>query len=177
MEDMNAPENLEKIIQFLEAANSGKQIKYKWNNETDWFNAKVTDFQFEDFLGTRGRKCKAVEFKEKVPKLTDSDYYLITKALNWLLDHNLISTATNDYGKQTRDILDKMRDRNIQDEKGKYTEMIKVLKQMKKGKRFEHHEWNNRWDPISLNWNIYPLNEAIKNGEVREIIKGNKNER
>ncbi len=164
---MEDKEKLKKIIEMISAANSGKQLEQRYKGDRKFFKRKVYEMTFDSFYRDI---YKVSEFKENIPKLTEAEYFFVIDVLNWVKNHNLGYEAGGRSG-DIDSIVKKLRNRNISEEKGKYSKLLKVLRGMKQGKQYEYKDLSG-WSPVTLSMNIYPLNELVKEGKVREK-KGN----
>lgn len=157
-------EDYNKIIKIIGAANRGKQIHQRYKGDRKFFKRKASHMTFDSFYRDI---YKITEFKEKVPKLTETEYFFLLDALRWIKEHNFaMDIGHSDVN--IDDLMKKLGNRNISEETGKYTDLLKVIRGMRDGKKYEYKDFNG-WNEITLNMNIEPLNDIIKEGKIREI--------
>lgn len=157
-------EDYNKIIKILGAANRGKQLHQRYKGDRKFFKRKASYMTFDSFYRDF---YKITEFKEKVPKLTEDEYFFLLDTLRWVKEHNFVMDIRNS-DIDVDGLIKKLGNRNISEETGKYTELLKVIRGMRDGKKYEYKDFNG-WNEITLNMNIDPLNDIIKEGKIREV--------
>jgi len=157
-------EDYSKIIKILGAANRGKQIYQRYKGDRKFFKRKASHMTFDSFYRDI---YKITEFKEKVPKLTEDEYFFLLDVLRWIKKHNFVMDI-RDSNVDIDDLIKKLGNRNISEETGKYTELLKVIRNMRDGKKYEYEDYSS-WHEVTLDMNIDPLNDIIKEGKIREI--------